>query len=163
MFNDLTSRQKAFVLEYSKIKNATKAAIAAGYSAKTAYVQGSRLMENPKIKAAVEQLDQRKVADLRVRFVDESREAFNDVLNLIKQLKLEMQDKPDVRKQRLLFDALNSIMDRAGYKAPDKLQADIKQQTHIFEDMSKEELIEFIKRPTIQEVIREEEDGEVKH
>lgn len=163
MFNELTSRQKTFVLEYCKNKNATQAAIAAGYNANSAAVQGSRLLTNDKVKAAIETIGNKKIADLRALFLDESRQCFNDVLGLIGELKEDVRDNKDVRKQRLLFDALNSILDRAGYKAPDKLQADIKQQTHVFEDMSKEELIEFIKRPTIQEVIREEEDGELKH
>lgn len=64
---------------------------------------------------------------------------------------------------RLLFAALNSIIHRAGYKTTDKLQADIKQQTHIFEKISMEKLIEFIKRPDNQERVREVDDGKEKH
>ena len=155
MFNELTSRQKIFVLEYLKSKSQKKAAIAAGYAEKSADMQASRLMTKEKIKAAIRQLEARKEADLRVLFLEESRQAFDDILALIGELKEDTHK--DVRKQRLLCDALNNVLDRAGYKAPEKLQADIKQENKIFEDMTKEELIEFLRRPTLPEVMPEDE------
>ena len=155
MFNELTSRQKIFVLEYLKSKSQKKAAIAAGYAEKSADMQASRLMTKEKIKAAIRQLEARKEADLRVLFLEESRQAFDDILALIGELKEDTHK--DVRKQRLLFDALNNVLDHAGYKAPEKLQADIKQENKIFEDMTKEELIEFLRRPTLPEVMPEDE------
>lgn len=157
MFNELTNRQKIFVLEYMKSNSQKQAAIAAGYAEKSADVQASRLLANDKIQAAIQQLQAKKEADLRVLFLEESRECFNDVLGLIGELKQDVKENKDVRKQRLLFDALNSILDRAGYKAPDKLQADIKQENKIFEDMTKEELIEFLRRPTMPELLPEDE------
>ena len=46
MKNELTMKQKAFADEYVKNGgNATQAAISAGYSAKTAYSQGQRLLK----------------------------------------------------------------------------------------------------------------------
>ena len=51
----LTTKQKQFVLEYLKDFNATQAAIRAGYSKKTADVNGPRLMGNDRIKAAVQE------------------------------------------------------------------------------------------------------------
>jgi phage terminase small subunit len=50
----LTRRQRVFIDEYLKCFNATKAAIAAGYSEKTAYSIGQRLLKNVEIKAAVD-------------------------------------------------------------------------------------------------------------
>ena len=47
-------KHRLFVAEYMKDFNATKAAIRAGYSAKTAYSQGQRLLKNAEIQAAVE-------------------------------------------------------------------------------------------------------------
>jgi len=41
---NLTSKQEVFVREYAIDKNATQAAIRAGYSEKTAQEQGSRLL-----------------------------------------------------------------------------------------------------------------------
>ena len=52
----LNDRQGLFVSEYIKDMNATQAAIRAGYSQKTAYSQGQRLLKNVEIKKAVEEL-----------------------------------------------------------------------------------------------------------
>lgn len=49
----LTPRKALFVAEYLKDRNATKAATRAGYSAATAQQQGSRLLKDPSIKAAI--------------------------------------------------------------------------------------------------------------
>ena len=50
---DLTARQQRFVDEYLIDLNATQAAIRAGYSAKTAEPQASRLLTNVKVSQAV--------------------------------------------------------------------------------------------------------------
>lgn len=49
----LTAKQERFVAEYLIDLNATQSAIRAGYSEKTAEQQGSRLLSNVKIAAAV--------------------------------------------------------------------------------------------------------------
>ena len=46
----LTPKQKMFVEEYLIDLNATQAAIRAGYSEKTAYSQGERLLKNVEVK-----------------------------------------------------------------------------------------------------------------
>lgn len=50
----LTDRQSRFVDEYLVDLNATKAAIRAGYSAKTAASQGERLLRNVEVAGAIE-------------------------------------------------------------------------------------------------------------
>lgn len=50
----LNPKQAAFVREYLVDLNATQAAVRVGYSPRTAKVQGSRLLTNADIKAAVE-------------------------------------------------------------------------------------------------------------
>jgi phage terminase small subunit len=50
----LTGRQQAFILEYVKDWNATRSAIAAGYSKKTAYSIGSENLRKPEIKAEID-------------------------------------------------------------------------------------------------------------
>ena len=47
-------RQEAFVREYAIDMNATQAVIRAGYSEKTAYSQGQRLLKNVEVSAAIE-------------------------------------------------------------------------------------------------------------
>ena len=48
-----TPRQMRFVLEYCVSLNSTSAAIAAGYSEKSAMAQGCQLMKNPKVAAEI--------------------------------------------------------------------------------------------------------------
>lgn len=56
----LAPKQARFVQEYLLDLNATQAAIRAGYSAATAESQGSRLLSNAKVSAAVQEaLDER--------------------------------------------------------------------------------------------------------
>lgn len=54
----LTDKQKAFCREYIKDHNATQAAIRAGYSAKTAQEQSSRLLSNVMVNEFIFQLQQ---------------------------------------------------------------------------------------------------------
>lgn len=49
----LTPKQALFVKEYLVDLNATQAAIRAGYSQKTAYSQGQRLLKNVEVQAAI--------------------------------------------------------------------------------------------------------------
>ena len=53
MGNKLPNRQARFVAEYLIDLNATKAAIRAGYSKKTAYSQGQRLLKNVEVASQV--------------------------------------------------------------------------------------------------------------
>jgi phage terminase small subunit len=50
----LTPKQQTFVAEYLKDLNATRAAVRAGYSAKTAQEQSSRLLSNVMVAEAVQ-------------------------------------------------------------------------------------------------------------
>lgn len=53
---DLTPKQKRFIEEYTIDMNATRAAIRAGYSQKTAYSIGQELLTKPEISAAIAQI-----------------------------------------------------------------------------------------------------------
>ena len=65
----LTKRQIDFVQEYMKTNNVRQSAIKAGYSPKTASVQGSRLLTNVKVSAYIqaitERLESDKIADIQ--------------------------------------------------------------------------------------------------
>ena len=64
----LNKRQIDFVQEYMKTSNINQSAIKAGYSPKTAAVQGSRLLKNVKVSeyihAITERLESDKIADI---------------------------------------------------------------------------------------------------
>ena len=51
----LTIKQQRFIEAYKKLGDATKSAISAGYSAKSAHVEANRLLKNPKILEAIKQ------------------------------------------------------------------------------------------------------------
>jgi phage terminase small subunit len=53
----LNTKQKAFTVEYMKDKNATQAAIRAGYSQKTARSIGNELLAKPDIAQAIAELE----------------------------------------------------------------------------------------------------------
>ena len=62
----LTERQKLFCLEYIKDFNGNRAAIAAGYSAKTARGQAYDLLTRPHIQAEVQRLSAKRAKKLEV-------------------------------------------------------------------------------------------------
>lgn len=62
----LNPAQRAFCAAYVATHNATQAAKDAGYSAKTAYAQGHRLLKNAEVKAEIERLESRVLDDLGV-------------------------------------------------------------------------------------------------
>jgi phage terminase small subunit len=57
---DVGIRRDRFALEYIKDLNATEAALRCGYSPKTAYSQGHRLLQDPDIKARIQALEARR-------------------------------------------------------------------------------------------------------
>lgn len=62
----MTDRQQKFVAEYVNCLNGTRAAIAAGYSAKTARVQAARLLTKADVSAAVEAAQKKALDDAQV-------------------------------------------------------------------------------------------------
>lgn len=60
----MNPKQSRFVAEYLKDSNATQAAIRAGYSANGASVQGTRLLANASIAAAIRERQQKLSAKL---------------------------------------------------------------------------------------------------
>lgn len=85
---DLTDKQQAFVEEYLKDLNATQAAIRAGYSAKTAQEQASRLLSNVMVADAVAALKAERskktgidAAWLLTRLADEAEADLNDIID----------------------------------------------------------------------------------
>lgn len=65
----LNKRQLEFIQEYMKTNNITQSAIKAGYSPKTAAVQGCNLLKNVKVRnyidAINERLESAKIADIQ--------------------------------------------------------------------------------------------------
>ena len=94
----LTPKQAAFVAEYLIDLNATQAAIRAGYSAKTAKEQATRLLTNVHIASAIaEQTAKRAEKTARtalhvlqdIQRVTQAAEADGDLKTALKGLELE--------------------------------------------------------------------------
>lgn len=85
----LNAQQKKFARLYAKKGHVTKAAIAAGYSKKTAYSQGSDLLKKPEIAALVEKHQQAAAerAEITIAKVlaELGKHAFADIAKLYDQ------------------------------------------------------------------------------
>jgi phage terminase small subunit len=116
-----------FVTEYLKNgNNATQAAIAAGYSEKTAYSQGSRLLKSVEVQQYLNKTEQNLNRDLRQIFAEDAVEAYK----VLKEIML----KPDAMdKDRIA--AAKDILDRGGYKPVEQVVADVRSS---FEDQLRE-------------------------
>lgn len=96
----LPPRQEMFVLEYLKDFNATNAAIRAGYSKKTAHVQGPRLLGNVAVAkflaAAMDERKERVKIDTDRLEQEAERIAVSDIRKLVKDgMLLRLEDIPD--------------------------------------------------------------------
>lgn len=87
MTRKLTDRQAAFVAEYLVDLNATQAAIRAGYSDRTAYSVGQRLLKNVEVQKAVADAKAKRIQRVEItadRVVAElARIAFADPRDLM--------------------------------------------------------------------------------
>lgn len=106
-----------FVTEYIKNGgNGTNAAIAAGYSEKSAYSQASRLLKSVEVQQYLNNTQQSINKDLRMMFAEDAVKAYTVLLEV-------MNDPLTPPKDRLV--AARDLLDRAGYKPVDKLVADV--------------------------------------
>jgi phage terminase small subunit len=112
-----------FVTEYIKNgNNATHAAIAAGYSEKTASSQGSRLLKSVEVQQFLNTTQQNLNRDLRTMFTEDAVKAYRVLTEI-------MEDPLAMHKDRLV--AARDLLDRAGYKPIERVVADV---TTSFED-----------------------------
>lgn len=111
----ITEQQKQFVFEYLKLRksNITQAAINAGYSPRTASSQGSQLLKNPKVSEFLKSEESKLSQGLRQEFVFDAIEARNVMYKIMKNAYSKDSDK---------LSAAKDFLDRAGFKAPDKVE-----------------------------------------
>ena len=82
----LTSKQQAFVAEYLKCWNASEAARRAGYSEHTASEQGSRLLTNVSISAAIERFKAEHIMsaeEVQILVTQQARSDIGDFLDQV--------------------------------------------------------------------------------
>ena len=107
--NNLTAKQQRFIKEYVLDLNATQAAIRAGYSAKTAQEQGSRLLSNVMVSSAIQEAQQEALKRLDMSKDDVGAmylEAYN---------KAEELGQPSA-----MVSATNGLCKLYGVNAPEK-------------------------------------------
>ncbi len=105
----MNARQKRFCDEYLIDCNATQAAIRTGYSPKTAYSNGQRLLKNAEVKSRIdellEQLHSEKTADAQeiMEYLTKvvRGESRSDVLSLCGDGCQKVIKKPPDEKERL--------------------------------------------------------------
>lgn len=82
----LTPKQSAFVREYLIDLNATQAAIRAGYSQKTAYSQGQRLLKNVEVADAIDESMRKRANKVEITAERVLREAARLALYDVRKL-----------------------------------------------------------------------------
>lgn len=147
----LNIKQKTFVREYLLDLNATQAAIRAGYSKKTANVQGPRLLVNVGIKAAIDKAQDKRAArtetdqDYIINTIKDTIERCGQHKPVFdKEGKPVMIDGPDgVLVPAYTFDAGNvlrgsELLGKHHGMWKDRLEIEAK----VFGEMTDEELLE---------------------
>ena len=120
----LNKRQIDFVQEYMKTNNVRQSAIKAGYSPRTASVQGSRLLTNVKVSAYInainERLESDKIADIEevMQYLTsvmrgEKKDQFDLDPSLSERTKAagELAKRLDVRARNLNVECAVTIID----------------------------------------------------
>src|SRR5699024_3880075 len=103
----LNPRQEKFAQEYWATGHGTSSAIKAGYSKKTAHVQATQLLKNPKVQKKIKELEEESRALLQQQFARDAIEARKIMFKL-------MGDNDTPENVRL--SAAKDFLDRAGYK-----------------------------------------------
>lgn len=80
----MNDKQKEFCEYYAECLNATEAAKKAGYSAKTAYSQGNRMLKNAEIVKYIKELQER-AASVRIADIKEVKETWTSLMRDEKQ------------------------------------------------------------------------------
>lgn len=102
----LTNKQRAFIEEYLLDFNATRAAREAGYSEKTAYSSGSRLLKDVEVSAEIaRRLAERRMSADEVldRLTDIARGDIGEIMDISGVgFNLDMQKAKDAGKTKLI-------------------------------------------------------------
>ena len=111
----LTEQKKLFVEEYLRLrcKNATKAAIAAGYSEKSASAQASQLLKNDEVSVYLEQRKNEIAQALQQEFIFDALEARQIMHDIMKNPEAADRDRIAVARD---------FLDRAGFKPSDEVK-----------------------------------------
>ena len=123
----LTPKQKKFIEAYAG--NATEAAKAAGYSEKTAYSAGQRLLKGVEIQNAIREREEMEARE-RIATRQQRQEFWTEVMNG------DWNDMSDrIRASELLGKSEADFID--------KKQVDLTATVNVFDDETRRELLEL--------------------
>ena len=111
----MTEQQKLFINEYIKLrcKNATQAAINAGYSPKTAQPQSSQLLMKPNVLQYMKKRKSEMVKGVQEEFAYDALEARRVMYDILKNEGSSDKDRITVARD---------FLDRAGYTPTNKIE-----------------------------------------
>lgn len=104
----LNEKQKAFAEYYAACFNATEAAKKAGYSEKTAYSQGQRLLKNVELQKYIQELSD-KARNKRIADMNEVLEYLSNTMR-----NADEQTKERTKAAQILKDILGSTTHTEG-------------------------------------------------
>lgn len=112
---EATGQQKLFIDEYLKLrkKNATQAAINAGYSPKSASSQASQLLNNPIVNNYLTIKESAIVQELQQEFIFDALQARKVMFEILNDDEARDIDRVTVARD---------FLDRAGFKPTDKIE-----------------------------------------
>ena len=117
----LTAKQQLFIDKYLIHFNATKAAIQAGYSEKTAYSIGSELLKKPELSALIESRlkESRMNSDQVMKLMsDIAQSSMNDYFRIVERDRMKRVTKPLgvlIERKKLEIKRAYMYIDRKGY------------------------------------------------
>ncbi len=119
----LTTRQRKFVALYEG--NATKAAIKAGFSKKTAYSQGQRLLKNVEIIKALQEREKKEIGPLIADRI-ERQQFWTSVLRgkIGKVRKIKMNDR--LKASELLGKSEADFTEKIAHEGLENLAEELK-------------------------------------
>lgn len=111
---------KRFCQEYARNPNATTAALSAGYSKRTAYSQGNRLLKNAEVQNYLQELTQESETE-RIADAAEIRKTWSDIMR-------NSNNKPSDRNRaaELLMKSLDGFVDHSEVKIDMKNETEMK-------------------------------------
>lgn len=129
----MTDKQQLFILEYQKDFNATQAAIRSGYSAKTAYSQGQRLLKSPEVRKALDNyMTERQSEFIATR---EERQKFWTMIMYDEELSI----KDRLRASELLGKSFGDFIDRVEAKTETCLDVEAQIRISLLEQINEEQ------------------------
>lgn len=115
VINDLTDKQKLFVIEYVADFNASAACLRAGYKTGNPHVMGPQLLDHPGIRAAVDEYTRKKAANSIIVKPDY---VLSKVMKTIEEAEKQRNHSAVLRGCELLARHLGMFIERTEISGP---------------------------------------------